>query len=443
MIALCSGKSYFLWSDRNEDELDSTVDYLFPLVRGKIDFLLQRGLIITAITTDNATNMINLGTALYQIEKQGKVILHISCSAHTIQLMIEKIVELSPIQVYISAALALLNPFQTKDGKKLRLELRQFQLGQGKETPLKLIQFNQTRWLSRLATLERLVELKEALKFVSLNGGLDPRLELANCKEEKWWQKLKEVIVPLIRCFGKAMNTVQSDQANLIDVNIAIKGIRTAIAEANISLGLGVNKSTETTFRNKSNAIINTYLSSYIAATDHHAYGAVDILTDGSGTDYNANEAEKWIARWGADYLMFYSSHYPHIEITTQQQLVSLIKKQLAEFQTGTNSFSEKSQQLIDFVIETDEKKQMDWKLFWHKNCSSAPELSALALTLLSIGVSEASVERSFSLQALTHSKIRNRMKADIVESEMRIRTNREHYTNIEEEEEEYLSDQE
>ena len=47
-------------------------------------------------------------------------------------------------------------------------------------------------------------------------------------------------------------------------------------------------------------------------------------------------------------------------------------------------------------------------------------------MCLLSVGISEAAVERSFSMQKFTHSDIRNRLSEDIVEAEMRIKFNRE-----------------
>ena len=53
-----------------------------------------------------------------------------------------------------------------------------------------------------------------------------------------------------------------------------------------------------------------------------------------------------------------------------------------------------------------------------------APELGNVAICLLSLGISEASCERSFSIQQLTHSKVRNRLNEDIVQAEMRIRYN-------------------
>ena len=66
----------------------------------------------------------------------------------------------------------------------------------------------------------------------------------------------------------------------------------------------------------------------------------------------------------------------------------------------------------------------MEFKLIWSQFISSAPELSYLALCLLSVGISEAAVERSFSQQKFTHSEVRNKLEADIVEAEMRIKFN-------------------
>jgi len=145
IIALCANNSYFLWSDCNSDSNDSAEFYLFPLLQKQIKFLLEKNIIVTSLTTDNAANMILLGTKLYQIPHQGKVILHISCSAHTIQLMIEKIVALKPIEEYISDAIKLIDAFTTTEGKKFRIYLRNYQLTHGIKQPLKLVMYNSTR----------------------------------------------------------------------------------------------------------------------------------------------------------------------------------------------------------------------------------------------------------------------------------------------------------
>src|ERR1700730_13909013 len=48
--------------------------------------------------------------------------------------------------------------------------------------------------------------------------------------------------------------------------------------------------------------------------------------------------------------------------------------------------------------------------------------LASVALPLLAINPSEASVERSFSQQKLTHSALRNRLGIDIIEAQMFIK---------------------
>ena len=62
---------------------------------------------------------------------------------------------------------------------------------------------------------------------------------------------------------------------------------------------------------------------------------------------------------------------------------------------------------------------------------SVAPELSYVALALLSINCSEASVERSFSAQSFTHSKNRNRLLDSNVENEMFVKLNARALNNV------------
>src|SRR5258708_4218193 len=109
--------------------------------------------------------------------------------------MIEDIVTLNPIQRIIDDALALLDPFTTKDGKKLRIELRDLQTN--KKTPLKLIHYNHTRWLSRFAALQRIVKLKTEIKQVAVGGGLDPRSKLSAARDEQFWIKLEKIVLPI------------------------------------------------------------------------------------------------------------------------------------------------------------------------------------------------------------------------------------------------------
>jgi len=448
-IALCNGQSYLLWSHRNSDTSDSVDSYLYPLVYSQIQCLVSRGICVVAMTTDNASNMILLGKKLYQIPNQGRVILHVSCSAHTIQLMISKIVELKPLERFITEAEKLLEAFTTVEGKKFRLELRNHQKNNYPGEPLKLLFFNATRWLSRLNSLERMIKLKDSIVSVALGGGFDLRPSLSVARDPLWWDRLERGVIPVIRKFSFVTNIVQSDSANLSDLCMAMDGFRKAVTDSNLGEILGVADSTEESFVKKAERIIDYYVNTYIAAPDHHAYRAVSIITNSYELlSPNASRAEektyhtqkentvKWLHGWGADFFLFYQDQFQRIVGNNRTSILGNIKRQLVMFEGGMHDFSDKLSDMetltkkIPFNSflydpQNPDREQTDWKLFWTKYYRKCPELSILSLCLLSIGISEAACERSFSIQKLTHSDVRNRLSADIVEAEMRIRFNK------------------
>jgi len=458
IIALCKGKSYLLWSDRNSDEIDGTDNYLFPLIKGKIEFLMSKHIAVCAITTDNAQNMLNVGKELYKLPNSGPVILHLSCSAHTIQLMLKDIVLMEPINTTIDAALAIIEPFLAKGGKRLRLELRKAQISAGKN-PLKLIIFNSTRWLSRFETIKRLIQLKSHIIWVAISCNLP---NLAVIQQDSFWNKLEKLILPFLNAFKQATNMVQQDSATLLTLDKALAGIRTAVNNAAISQNLNVPEQAEIRYKFNANALINQRMQEFVLASGYHyAFWAVSLLTDkplmqwqsswgDSNKDYK--ETHNWIANWGADITLFYPSHFQIKCSRDKPTIVSTIKRQIAEFEAGIASFSNKQEYMndytvhipknsIDFDPENPEKREINWTLFWFKMKRFEPELSSVAVCLLSLGISEASCERSFSVQQLTHSKVRNRLNSDIVEAEMVIRFNKSAFDDYETEEEASDSD--
>ena len=444
ILALCNGKSYLLWSDRNYDHTDSTDTYLFPLVRDKIQYLLQKNVAVCAITTDNATNMLNVGKELYKLPGSGPVILHLSCSAHTVQLMLQDIADLQPMASIISCALSIIDPFTGKGGKKLRIELRKSQISAEKQ-PLKLVLFNKTRWLSRFEAINRLIRLKNHIKWVFVHNSLNA---FNFVQQDSFWTKLETVILPLLTAFKLATNMVQQDSASLLTLNQALTGIRKAVNESKIETGLEVSAQLEAEYHFKFNAneVLNVKIQQYILAKgSHYAFWAISLLTDKHLAQWESSfgdmhkdyrETVSWIANWGADLLLFFPNHF---KITCQLEksvIVSTINRQIAEFESGLASFSYKQTYLRDFTQEiprnsinfdskTPETREINWILFWSKQKRSAPELSTVAICLLSFGISEASAERSFSIQKLTHSSLRNRLNSELVEAEMILRFNK------------------
>jgi hypothetical protein len=94
----------------------------------------------------------------------------------------------------------------------------------------------------------------------------------------------------------------------------------------------------------------------------------------------------------------------------------------LMDFRTEINNFSNKIETI---EVERGDDGEIDWESYWFRMKREAPELSNVAIVLLSMGINEASVERLFSVQQLAHAQIRNRLEADIVEAEMIIRFNK------------------
>lgn len=264
-----------------------------------------------------------------------------------------------------------------------------------------------------------------------------------------WWDRIEKGIIPLVKQFSLATNIVQSDRANLRDLQDALHGFRDSIINNDFGNAMGVAESTENNFVRNATKIIDDYVDKYIASTDHHAYRAVGIITDSydilplnstkavSSKYFSTKDAvEKWIADWGSDLILFYHAKFPHIHSKDKNIFMGNIKRQIVIFRGGLENFIDKSKDVLDLIRmvpinsfkyekSNTQKTETDWKLFWIKHYDRTPELAAIALCLLSIGISEATVERSFSIQKLTHNDIRNRLAADIVEAEMRIRFNK------------------
>ena len=109
------------------------------------------------------------------------------------------------------------------------------------------------------------------------------------------------------------------------------------------------------------------------------------------------------------------------MDVVDRESLIKLIKSQFTKFTGAVGEFISKGDEL-DVAREQD---KINWQLYWIQQYCRSPALSAVALCLLSIGISESCVERSFSAQQFIHSDLRNRMTADLVQAEMRIRCNK------------------
>jgi hypothetical protein len=100
--------------------------------------------------------------------------------------------------------------------------------------------------------------------------------------------------------------------------------------------------------------------------------------------------------------------------------------------QSQFSSFTQSSQQFSGISSRVEQIRGADCNAFstwnprivWGMYLHTAPELARVAIAILSIGSSEAAVERSFSIHNIVHSNRRNRLKSTAVQREMFIRYN-------------------
>jgi hypothetical protein len=443
IIGIAQKQPYLLWSDRNEDTEDSATDYITPLLTEKITYLIKRDVAVVAFVTDNAPNMRKSGAELYQNELFGRVVLRVSCSAHTIQLMIEEIFALEPLAAFFNNCLKLLESFKSKDSKKLRLELSAMQRRVSQKAPKKIMFYNSTRWWSKTKSLQRLLELRAFLILMPSNEQIPFKLrrQLGLFEKSEFWNTLEE-FMHLVECFQRATDLVQGNGASFLSLTNALSGMMKFMRNWDIKTKLNVDERTAEIFRMRCVEIIQRKTDAFLASTEHHAVHAVQLLSrDKSISEWpiNAfNETFEWIAGWGADLLLLYPKHFPVVTKAARSEIMNKIKQQFACFQGKIEGFHNSDtleaslrQRISINSFEYDEKKpieeqtEVNWEQYWSMYLTAAPELASVARCLFSIGISEAMCERSFSIQQLTHSKIRNRLNDDIVEAEMRIRFNK------------------
>ena len=97
------------------------------------------------------------------------------------------------------------------------------------------------------------------------------------------------------------------------------------------------------------------------------------------------------------------------------------VARQWSAFQTNSGNFMPTSDEPVN-----SNTSYPSLRMYWTDRLqfTDTEMLATIALEMLAINPSEASVERSFSHQKLTHSTLRNRLADEVVEAQMFIKTN-------------------
>ena len=196
----------------------STAQAQHQPVLQKIESLIAKGVRVIALVTDNES----VNTALF---KRLKVdlpwLLHIPCAAHTIQLCVNKVMQLPLISEVIEGLLAMLTTFRRNKELRIGLKSQQGLLRIG-QPALQLINVVPTRWNSVLFAAERILLLENCIRpyidtiisIQSKDGGVAFTYDTPS-----FWCPLQTLIQFLLP-YRIATDVVQSDKACLADVHI-------------------------------------------------------------------------------------------------------------------------------------------------------------------------------------------------------------------------------
>jgi hypothetical protein len=420
VVILAGGVAYY-WDSLVLKAHARAVDQI-EVVSNAIDEIIGRAIRVTAIVTDNEP----VNGALYTLLLQRfRFLLHIPCAAHTIQLCVKDALLLPYISDTNDALTALLWAFKSSKVLKVKLAQQQGVL-HPLRVPYKIMYPNDTRWNSRLQASERLLLLSDCI--IPLLTDVKKHLATTKSKKKKerytqysfceatFWTPLR-TLVTFLAPYRDATNIVQSDASNLNDVHQQFSRLM-RYADALVfphpyaplrSPLLKIIKVEWETHVNKNVVIMCAHLSL------NPSYKRF--------SDKEKDDAQQWFYGWGGDYIKEYSLS----DRQGEESISVAIMRQYGAFSCRSDLFAKFDQrhQLFEkdhynIQAEKDQKStRYDVRLTWTSFTNTAPELSLLAIALLSITASEAAVERTFSRQGLLHSKLRNRLSDDTVRMQM------------------------
>lgn len=401
ILLICSGISYFYTSIENKDNLNNA-NWLVPVLTEKISFLINKKINVVAITTDNENLMKFVRN---KISETFPILIVMPCSAHILQLCLKQICKIDTIKSIIDKTLELVNCI--KRNKAKTLELLKLQKKDAIEQPLKLIRPIEIRWTSLATCVERLLSLKKYIDEINFED------DDIKC-DETYWDNLKS-LYEILEPFYLAINKIQKDTATLYSVWNNFEKI------------INLFESGDITQKNKSIAkeIVDTIKNQWNNHINNDLIEAVRLLNLEKKFKFKKSTIE-FIVNWGSLYLTTYDIVEKNKNGTHEiGKIRELLNKQINEFTLRQNSYKYINSDNEKLKKEyEDEKESYSVILLWNRYKPLQYEFANVAIAILSICPSEASVERSFSMQSDVHTLERNRLSNKMIEAEMNIKYN-------------------
>ena len=140
-----------------------------------------------------------------------------------------------------------------------------------------------------------------------------------------------------------------------------------------------------------------------------------------------SKESINFLVVWGRNYLTTYGliGNLDKNDVDNNTIIENTIRLQLNEFISRQNEFKtiNRDHENLRNTYEKQNKKY-NIKMLWTLYIPTHYEISTIAIAILSICPSEASVERSFSIQSDIHTIERNRLSEELIDAEMNIKVN-------------------
>jgi hypothetical protein len=459
VMLLSQGNAYYLKSYENKLE-STTSDWLFNTLQPLMDFLDEKGVQITGIVMDNAS----VNNKLYELLKTiHPHLVRLPCAAHILQLCVKAILKVRGICNIVEFMDNILTIFRTNSSLMMRLKKIQQKdddsvnaddasnnnndiecviidddqrmKKSSLKAPLTLVRPMDTRWSSSLYAAQRILKLKHSICYVAREQ--DSAVSELVCNEAMW--KELSNFIDLLIPFQITTDIFQSDSANLYSVYKGFTSLLKIIEinSASSIFDLKIVKKIIINYWRKHINIHATIMSAIFSFdTSHQVLFNEDEDIIGS--------AKRWFIQFAVSYLFKYRKSSKGVDINI---LEGKITQQYGKFKGRLKPFDDLNDRIAkciaiasskirttNLLYDDEDVKRYDEELssprfdpkeLWFFYSDEAPELAMCALALLSLPSSEASVERSFSQQAIVHRKHRNRLNGEQVEAEMKLKFNR------------------
>lgn len=386
VVVIVDGRAYYWCSIVNAEERNTAEWMAARLLPVILTLTREWDARVAGFAVDNeAVNF----SCLKQLRKDVPPLLHIPCAAHTLQLIVHSCLEHAVLAATVQQLTALIRHF---DAKEHRVALLQLQRARNVKQ-LRIVKPCDTRWNSLLAAAQRMLQLEaEARCCFTL-------VHLPSITSE-FWNQLR-ALVDFLEPFRVATDALQSDAATLLTVYeqfvLLQKHIQEQHSWAAESIMVRWNKHVNIP------AVTATAVLSFVKLPPQLSMA----------------KAQKFILDWGTRYLHYY--HLVH-EDDSLRDTRDTLTAQLADFQGRLGGFAAMNEHMESLRRKACAAAPFQAKKVWLLH--SDFELSKVAVALLTLAPSEASVERSFSAQGSVHTKLRNRMADSSVQHEMFIKFN-------------------